>query len=136
VIVHERAVRFEEVDAAGILFFGTFFSYCHDAMERLFDGVPGGYVELIARRRIGFPAVHVAADFRAPLRYGDVALVEAGVTRLGETSIGLRYALRRKGDAAVAATIEHVTVATDLATVTKMRIPDDVRAVLSAHLAL
>ena len=42
-IVHERAVRFEEVDAAGIVFFGRFMEYCHEAMERFFDGVPDGY---------------------------------------------------------------------------------------------
>jgi 4-hydroxybenzoyl-CoA thioesterase len=134
-IVHERAVRFEEVDAAGIVFFARFFAFCHDAMERLFDAVPGGYVDLITRRRIGFPAVHVAGDFRAPLRYGDVALVETTVTRFGESSIGLRYVLRRQRDGALVATVEHVAVATDLATVTKMRVPDDVRAALSPHLA-
>jgi 4-hydroxybenzoyl-CoA thioesterase len=135
VIVHARAVRFEEVDAAGILFFAHFFAICHDAMERLFDGVPGGYVDLITNRKIGFPAVHVSADFKAPLRYGDVALVETSVTRVGDTSCTFRYVLRREGDQTPVATIEHVTVATSLAAMTKVSLPDDVRVVLQSHLA-
>ena len=132
-IVHERAVRFEEVDAAGILFFARYLSYCHDAMERFFDGLPGGYIELITKRRIGLPAVHVAADFRAPLRYGDVALVEVSVARIGETSATLRYVMRRENDGVEAAAIEHVVVATDLDAMTKRSLPADVRAILAAH---
>jgi 4-hydroxybenzoyl-CoA thioesterase len=132
-IVHERAVRFEEVDAAGILFFAHYLAFCHDAMERLFDGLPGGYVDLNTKRRIGLPAVHVAGDFRGPLRYGDVALVEVSVARIGETSCTLRYAMRRERDGADVATLEHVVVATDLDTMTKRPLPADVRAVAQAH---
>jgi 4-hydroxybenzoyl-CoA thioesterase len=134
IFVVERAVRFEEVDAAGILFFARYLGFCHDAMERFFDGVDGGYVDLITRRKIGFPAVHVEGDFKAPLRYGDVAKIDVTVKRIGETSATLRYAMRRMRDGADAATIEHVVVATDLASMTKLRIPDDVRTLLTAYI--
>jgi len=134
VIAIDRAVRFEEVDAAGIVFFAHFYAYCHEAMERLFDGVPGGYVGLITKRKIGFPAVHTEADFKAPLRYGDTARIEAGIAKLGETSCNMRYRVVRARDAVLAATIEHVTVASDLVQMTKLRLPDDVRAALAPHL--
>ena len=134
-IVTERPVRFEEVDAAGIVFFGRFFHYCHDAMERLFDGVPGGYVDLITRRRIGFPAVHVEADYKAPLRYGDVARIETSVAKLGTTSCTFRYVFTRAKDGVHVATLEHVTVSSALDTMTKVPHPPDVRALLEEHLA-
>lgn len=132
-VVYRRAVRFEEVDAAGIAFFARFFNWCHEAMERFFDGVPGGYVDLITRRRIGFPAVHLTADWKTPLRYGDVANIETAVAKLGTTSATLRYVLTRESDGAHVATIEHVTVATDLDTMTKLPLPDDCRALLERH---
>ena len=132
-VVYERPVRFEEVDAAGIAFFARFFHWCHEAMERFFDGVPGGYVGLITKRRVGFPAVHVTADWRAPLRYGDVASIETSIVKVGTTSTTLRYVLTRVADGVHVATIEHVAVATDLATMTKQPIPDDCRALLEAH---
>jgi 4-hydroxybenzoyl-CoA thioesterase len=132
-VVYQRAVRFEEVDAAGIAFFARFFNWCHEAMERFFDGVPDGYVGLIMKRRIGFPAVHLTADWRAPLRYGDVALIETSVTNIGTTSVTFRYVLTRMHDNVHAATIEHVTVATDLDTMTKRPLPADCRALLEEH---
>lgn len=133
-IIHERPVRFEDIDAAGILFFARFLGYCHDAMERVFDGLPGGYVELITRRRIGFPAVHVEADFRAPLRFGDVARLATSVAKLGASSCTFRYQVTRAKDGLDVATIEHVTVSTDLVAMTKVAHSADVRAVLERHL--
>lgn len=133
-VEYQRAVRFEEVDAAGIAFFARFFNWCHEAMERFFDGVPGGYVELITRRRVGFPAVHLTADWRAPLRYGDVARIQTSVTKIGTTSATFRYVLTRMSDGVHVATIEHVTVATDLDSMTKRTLPDDCRALLERHL--
>jgi 4-hydroxybenzoyl-CoA thioesterase len=133
-VVHERAVRFEEVDAAGIVFFGRFMEYCHEAMERFWGGVPGGYVDLIMRRRIGFPAVHVDASWSAPLRYGDTMRIEVTVLRIGTTSCTFRYRFVRVRDDVEAARIDHVTVATLLDTMTKTPLPDDCLALLGAHL--
>jgi 4-hydroxybenzoyl-CoA thioesterase len=133
VIAFERAVRFEEVDAAGILFFARYLNFCHDAMEHFFGGLPGGYPSLITKRRVGLPAVHVAGDFRAPLRYGDVVSIETSCTKIGETSATLRYVFRKEG--AEAATIDHVIVSTSLDTMTKLPLPSDVRAILEAHVA-
>ena len=33
--VFVRRVRFEEIDAAGIVYFPRFFTFCHDAMEAM-----------------------------------------------------------------------------------------------------
>lgn len=130
----ERRVRFEEVDAAGIAFFARFFNWCHEAMESFFGGVPGGYVHLILERRIGFPAVHLEADWRAPLRYGDVARITTSVTRIGTSSATLRYELRRVQGGELAAVVSHVVVSTNLTTMTKVPLPDDCRALLEQHL--
>jgi 4-hydroxybenzoyl-CoA thioesterase len=133
-VVYERPVKFEEVDAAGIAFFARFFNWCHEAMERFFDQLPSGsYVNLIMKRRIGFPAIHLVADWKAPLRYGDVARIETAVVKVGTTSATFRYVLTRVSDGVVAATIEHTTVATNLDTMTKRPLPDDCRKLLEAH---
>jgi 4-hydroxybenzoyl-CoA thioesterase len=132
-VVYERPVRFEEVDAAGIAFFARFFNWCHEAMERFFDGVPGGYVGLITKRRIGFPAVHVEADWRVPLRYGDVVRIETSVAKIGTTSATFRYVLARAADGVHVATIDHVTVSTNLDTMRKIPLPSDCRDLLERH---
>lgn len=131
----ERAVRFDDVDAAGLVYFPRFLGYCHEAMEALFSRVPGGYVDLIGARRVGFPAVHVTTDFTAPLRYGDTARIETRVVALGRTSCRFRYELDRARDGVRAATVEHVCVCTDLEALRSREMPEDVRALLTAHMA-
>jgi len=130
---YERKVRFEDVDAAGIVFFAHIFSYCHEAMEELFASLDGGYVKLITERRIGLPAVRVEADFHAPLRYGDAVRIDVTVPHVGTTSCTLVYNVARASDGARAATVKHVCVVSDLTRLAKVTIPDDVRAALEAN---
>jgi 4-hydroxybenzoyl-CoA thioesterase len=131
----ERAVRFEEVDAAGLLFFPVFAAYAHEAMAALFDGLHGGYPALIMKRRVGLPAVAMSSEFLSPLRFGDVAEIATSVTRLGNRSVELHYEFKRLGDGVVCATMQHTVVCTDLETVRSCEMPEDVRAVLESHLA-
>ncbi|MDB4945262.1 MAG: fcbC [Labilithrix sp.] len=133
-ISHVRPVRFEDVDAARIVFFARFFNYAHDAMERLFDELPGGYSGLIMSRGLGFPAVHVEADYRAPLRYGDAAVIRGWTEKLGTTSAHLAFEMHRQSDGVTLATTRQVHVCTALDGMAKTPFPDDVRAALAAHL--
>jgi 4-hydroxybenzoyl-CoA thioesterase len=136
-IAYERSVRFEEVDAAAIVFFARFLNWCHEAMEHFFDELPGGYADIILRRRIGFPAVHVTSDWRAPLRFGDAVRIEVSVLHIGTTSVKFQYVFRRLATASLpeddVATVEHVCVVSNLETMTKMPIPEDCRALFEAH---
>ncbi len=130
---YERPVRFEDVDAARIVFFARFLNYAHEAMEALLGGLDGGYVRLINERRIGMPAVHVACDFRSPLRFGDVARIETRAARIGNKSVTYQYEFFRKADGAHVATVSHVCAVTDLDAMRAIPIPDDVRALLEKN---
>ena len=132
--VHVHRVRFDEVDAAGIVYFARFFTWCHDAMEAMLGTVDGGYVGLVTERRLGFPAVHVEADYAAPLRFGDAVSVAATVERLGKSSIALRFELTSASDGDHVATLRHVVALTDLDAMRARPLPDDVRSVLEQFL--
>ncbi|HSO37575.1 MAG TPA: thioesterase family protein [Labilithrix sp.] len=128
-------MSFEDVDAAGIVFFARLLGYAHDAMERLFEDLPGGYAHIIMQRGIGFPAVHVTSDFLAPIRYGDTARITATIRKLGATSMHPNFAFTRVSDGTPIATTSHVHVCTSLSTLTKLAFPPDIRAALEKHLA-
>lgn len=133
--VHVHRVRFDEVDAAGIVYFARFFTWCHDAMEAMLEGAEGGYVGLVNGRRLGFPAVHVEADYAAPLRFGEEVHIAATVERLGTSSITIRFELTRASDGDHVATLRHIVALTDLTAMRARPIPDDVRAALEAWFA-
>lgn len=134
---YERPIRFQDIDAAGLLFFPTFLSYCHEAMESWCGALPGGYAGLVGSERIGLPAVEVKASFHAPLRYGDVARIELTVEHVGTRSLKLRYQLSRAADpeAAVCAVIEQVVVCTDLNRMQSLTLPPALRALAEQHQA-
>lgn len=133
-IPYARPIKFEDVDAAAIVFFARFLGYAHEAMEHFFSGLEGGYPELILHRRVGLPAVKVNMSFHAPARYGDVLRVETSTAHLGNKSATLRYRMFREHDGVLAAEVEHTIVTTNLATMTSCSMPDDVRAIFAAHL--
>jgi 4-hydroxybenzoyl-CoA thioesterase len=134
VIVFERAVRFEEVDAAGIVFFGRFQSYAHDALEHFFAGLEGGYAGIVVGRGIGFPVVHLDVDFQSPIRYGDVVFIETSLAKIGHRSAVFRH-LMKKPDGTIVCDAKHTVVLTDLKAMKSCEMPADVRALMLAHLA-
>jgi len=131
--IYERPVKFEDVDAANIVFFARFFNYGHEAMESLLGELEGGYVKLVLVRKIGMPAVHCEADFVAPLRFGDVARIEVTVPRIGHRSCTYKYDMFRQKDGTRVATLLHVCAVSDLEKLKAIPIPDDVRALLERH---
>ena len=128
-----RPVRFADVDAARLVFVPRLLDYAHDALESLFAGLPGGYPHLTMVEDIGIPTVRLLARFEAPLRYGDVALFEIDVLRIGRTSVEVRHTIRREGDGEICAVIEQVFVTSRLSTLTPVPVPPSVRALLGAH---
>ena len=133
---HVRPVRFAEVDAARIVYFARYLDFCHDALEALFGALPGGYPQLTMVRGIGIPSVRVEADYLAPLRYGDTALIDVSVERLGQRSITFVHTLPRAAAGVPCATVRQVVVLCRLDELVSVDIPADVRALLTVHLSL
>lgn len=128
-----QRIRFGDVDSARIVYYPRYFHYCHVAMEEFFREVYGvDYAALIGDQHFGFPALKVSAEFRRPLRYGEVAEIEVEIVAIGETSLTFRFTFRSEGHEAPAAVIEVVTVALDLAAFEKRRVPDWVRKGVTA----
>ena len=141
--VHSFPVRFADVDHAGIVYYPRFFHYFHAAFEELWRARLGAraYVDLLDRDRVGFPAVHAEADYRAPLRFGDTAEVALRVTKLGGSSITFGYQVRRAAEpasgerpareAALCATGQVVCAVVDLSAFKATAVPPAVAALLA-----
>ena len=133
-VFYERPIRFDEVDAAGIVFFARYANFAHEAVESFFEDLEGGYPALIQKRRIGLPIVHIDADFHAPLRYGDTLRVETSCAKLGRTSATFAHHIRNARTGELCAVLHHVVVTVALDSFRACPMPDDVRGKLAAHL--
>ena len=129
------AVRFGDIDHAGIVYYPRFLHYFHVALEEFFGAVVGiEYHTVINEHRLGLPSVHLSIDFRRPLRFGDAIDVEVRGLELGTTSVTWHYAVwKQDGSLAAEATI--VTVALDMDSFVKRELPAWLRAKLAAYAA-
>jgi YbgC/YbaW family acyl-CoA thioester hydrolase len=126
--VERRAVRFQDVDAAGIVFYPRVLEYFSDAYmialrERGID-LPA----LIAGGAIKLPLVHAEADYLLPLRFGDAIEVEVLAPKLGDTSFTVGYRVTTAGGIAAVGQTVHVCI--DGARFVPCPLPDDLRRAL------
>jgi 4-hydroxybenzoyl-CoA thioesterase len=128
-------VRFDDVDYAQIVYFPRLFGYCHWVFEDFFGKEAGiSYADLLIKRRVGFPTVHSHADFKVPMRFGDVCRVEMETLKLGKSSLTNRYQLHLGETRRLCAEVEIVHVAIDMDSMKSVNIPEDIRVVFLNHL--
>jgi 4-hydroxybenzoyl-CoA thioesterase len=121
-------VRFGDVDHAGIVYYPQFFIYFHEAFEDFFDDNGLRYDQLLDRRRIGFPTVHIETDYKQPLRYGDALDLELSVPTLGKRSAVFRYVGYRHQDGREACRADITCACVNLDSFKSVDVPDDLRA--------
>jgi 1,4-dihydroxy-2-naphthoyl-CoA hydrolase len=123
-----RTVAFQDVDAAGIVFYARVFDYFHDAYVSLLRarGEP-----LEAALRDGSwvaPLRRAEADYRRPLVFGDEIRVSLVRIDLGETEYRIRYRIETDGGVACEGETVHVSV--DPRTFRRAPVPVGLRAAL------
>jgi YbgC/YbaW family acyl-CoA thioester hydrolase len=127
------SVRFQDVDAGGVLFFGRIYDYCHHAYEEFWGAEGIDRAHFFAGADYLVPIAHSEADYRRPIRHGDRIDVRIDVTRVGRASFTLRYHVTGSdGDLRVEASTVHAFV--DRATMKPIPIPDLLRVILLRHL--
>jgi 4-hydroxybenzoyl-CoA thioesterase len=130
-----QKIRFDDVDGAGIVYYPQFFHLCHAAFEDFFDSAaPISYPELISKRRRGFPTVALESQFIAPLEYGDVAIIQVAIKKIGTASVIFDYQIRRKRDGELCFTAVVTTVFTNLDTMKAEAVEDTYKKLFSAYL--
>jgi len=91
----ERAVRFQDVDAAGIIFYARAFELCHDLYVEFLSeaGLP---LHESLKGPVIAPIRHAESDYLRPLRFGDRVEVALVAAQLGpaappsEATLGFR----------------------------------------------
>jgi len=125
-------VSFGEVDYAGILYYPNFFDYFQRTEEAFMEHIGLPYPYLIGQLKIGFPIVHVSADFKKPVRYGDSIDINLQVAHLGNSSVTFGFRVFKGQELCATASITHVTI--DFNRFKAIEIPSELRALFQRHL--
>lgn len=125
----DERVRWSDVDAAGVVYFGAFVRFFEIAEEELFRSAGVPYGEVFDRFNCWLPRVKYICEFRSPARLGEMLRVSAGVARLGTKSITLGFTIEKRTDIRVA-DCQIVLACVDRATWSAKPIPAEMRAAL------
>lgn len=130
----ERYIRFADIDAAGWLYYPRFIEFCHNAFEDWINSTaPLNYRQIIDQQRWGFPAVAVKAEYFAPLKHADTAVIEIKILHVGNSSLITGFEFVRKHDQVLSFKAEVTTVCTDLNLGKSMPIPATIRGFLESE---
>ena len=118
-------VRFSDIDNAGIVYFPRFTHYFHLAMEEFFGAVLKiDYADALYKKKVSLPTVHLEADFRSRLKYGDTVDMEVKVVKIGNSSITWEYTGFNRRNEKVVVEGSNTTVCVTTETFEKLEVPE------------
>jgi YbgC/YbaW family acyl-CoA thioester hydrolase len=92
----EEYVRWEDIDAAGIINYQAYLRFFALAEAELLRSAGLSYRFLVETLGIWLPRVHVSCDFHDPVRLDELLIVEAYFSRVGRTSLHLDFVVKRR----------------------------------------
>ena len=126
--VERRAIRFQDIDAAGIIFYPRVLEMFHDAYAGFLAFAGSPLREVMQRDSWLAPVRHAEADYFKPLRLGDEVRVEICRAHAAETEATLGYRIARGDEVCVVGQVVHTFV--ERATFKRTPLPAEVRRAL------
>lgn len=131
----EERVRWGDVDAARIIFYGAYIRFFEIAETELFRSVGLHYGTMFDEMKIWLPRVHLECDFHRAATLDDLLEVSVYVGRFGNKSMRLNFEVRRKGSDELVATAHFVLAAVNQDTFETVPIPEELREKLATFAA-
>jgi acyl-CoA thioester hydrolase len=133
----EERVLWGDVDAARIIFYGSYIRFFEIAETELFRSIGMPYGKIFDELDIWLPRVHLECDFRRAAQLDDLLEVSVYVGKLGRTSMRLNFEVRRKTsgepEADLIATAHFVLVSTSREGLQPVPLPGELRRALGPY---
>ena len=126
-------VRYVECDAQKVVFNSRYGEYVDVAINEFVRAI--GFMPEFLEGTLDFQLVKQTVEWKAPARYDQVLELSIAAVRLGTTSFTIGTTFRIAGDDRVIVSVETVYVLVDARTLTKLALPDALRAALEAGAA-
>ncbi len=129
----EERVRWGDVDAARIIFYGAYIRFFEFAETELFRAVGLSYGEMFDQLDVWLPRAHIECDFRRAAQLDDLLEVSVYVGRMGRKSLRLNFEVRRKGVDEMIAEAHFVLVSVRRDTFETVPLPQELRRRLAPY---
>jgi 1,4-dihydroxy-2-naphthoyl-CoA hydrolase len=96
--IYKRTVRFQDTDAAGVVYFANTLAMCHEAYEESLIAAGIEVWKFFSSNAIALPIVHVEADYRHPSFCGDRHEIVLTPLSTSHHGFEIRYEIYGEGD--------------------------------------
>ena len=131
----DERVRWGDVDAARIIFYGAYIRFFEIAETELFRSVGLPYGRMFDELDVWLPRAHLECDFRQAAQLDDLLEVSVYVGRVGTKSLRLNFEVRRNNNPSIVAEAHFVLVAVRRGTFDSVPVPEELKHRLSPYTA-
>jgi YbgC/YbaW family acyl-CoA thioester hydrolase len=129
----EERVRWGDVDAARIIFYGAYIHFFEFAETELFRAVGLPYSVMFDELDIWLPRAHIECDFRRAAQLDDLLEVSVFVGHTGTKSLRLNFEVRRKGEDEIVAEAHFILVSVRRDTFETVSLPNELKRRLAPY---
>ena len=126
-------VRWGDVDAARIIFYGAYIRFFEIAETEMFRAAGLSYGRMFDDLDVWLPRAHLECDFRRAAQLDDLLEVAVYVGRVGTKSLRLNFEVRRSGEDDLVATAHFVLVAVRRGTFESVPVPEELKRRLAPY---
>lgn len=95
--IYPRTIRFQDTDAAGVVYFANVLSICHEAYEASLVTSGINLKEFFSNSTIAIPITHAEVDFFRPMFCGDRELIHLTPTLISDQEFRIDYQIFPEG---------------------------------------
>jgi acyl-CoA thioester hydrolase len=129
----EERVRWGDVDAARIIFYGAYIRFFEFAETELFRAVGLPYSVMFDELDVWLPRAHLECDFKSAAQLDDLLEVSVYVGRIGTKSLQLNFEVRRKNEPELVAVAHFVLVSVRRDTFETVTVPAELKHRLAPY---
>ncbi|MBI2408367.1 MAG: acyl-CoA thioesterase [Gemmatimonadetes bacterium] len=125
-------VRWSDCDPLGIIHYSTYLRLFEVAEHEMFRACGLPFETLRKQGGVWLPRKALQVEFHSPAEMDEPVIIETWFSRVGQTSLTMRFEVYRDGDRAHRASGTLTVVCVHKDTMMKYPLPDDVRAKIAA----
>jgi 1,4-dihydroxy-2-naphthoyl-CoA hydrolase len=122
-----RTIRFEDTDAAGVVYFANVLKICHEAYEESLAASGINLQLFFGKADVAIPIVRAEVDFFRPMFCGDKIDVRLAGKRLSDEKFEINYQIYHLGQERLSAQAITKHVCIDSSSRIKREIPGEIK---------
>lgn len=88
---YTRTVRFQDTDAAGVVYFANVLAMCHEAYEESLATSGINLQSFFSDSSVAIPIVHASVDFMRPMYCGNKLRIQLTPSLINDTTFEVNY---------------------------------------------